>query len=157
MMFSECIVTRIKSFIAVLSLQELCSRAIVATTSVYGIEHLPLPQPIKSHLKSYTNHNHTTRLRQLRQVGNFGDILSLKFVHYNPGGRCTRINCVCVVHKINMHTCSSGSPSDRQTQEEAPDDPWGHHHILCQHIHLHHLLVVNLLPPYPHPILFCLT
>lgn len=56
-----------------------------------------------------------------------------------------------------MHTCSSGSPSDRQTQKEAPDDPRGHHHLLCQHIHLHHLLVVNSLPPYPHPIPFCLT
>lgn len=75
MMFSECIVTSLNSFTTVLSLQELCSRAIVATTSVYGIEHLPLPQPIKSHLKSYTNHNHTTRLRQLRQVGNFDDIV----------------------------------------------------------------------------------
>lgn len=48
----------------VLTLQELCSRAIVASTTVYGIEHLPLPQPLKSHLKSYTIHNHTTRLRQ---------------------------------------------------------------------------------------------
>lgn len=52
-------------FFSVLTLQELCSRAIVASTTVYGIEHLPLPQPIKSHLKSYTIHNHTTRLRQV--------------------------------------------------------------------------------------------
>lgn len=51
--------------VSVLTLQELCSRAIVASTTVYGIEHLPLPQPIKSHLKSYTIHNHTTRLRQV--------------------------------------------------------------------------------------------
>ena len=51
-------------YFSVLSLQELCSRAIVASTTVYGIEHLPLPPPIKSHLKSYTS-NHATRLRQV--------------------------------------------------------------------------------------------
>ncbi|CAL4063068.1 unnamed protein product, partial [Meganyctiphanes norvegica] len=48
----------------VLTLQELCSRTIVASTTVYGIEHLPLPPPIKSHLKSYTIQSHATRLRQ---------------------------------------------------------------------------------------------
>ncbi|KAI5651803.1 SOCS box domain-containing protein [Phthorimaea operculella] len=37
----------------VLSLQELCCRAIVARTSVYGLERLPLPTTLKSHLKSY--------------------------------------------------------------------------------------------------------
>ncbi|CAB0039363.1 unnamed protein product [Trichogramma brassicae] len=37
----------------VLSLQELACRAIVARTTVYGIEQLPLPGSIKSHLKSY--------------------------------------------------------------------------------------------------------
>lgn len=37
----------------VLSLQELCCRAIVARTSVYGLERLPLPTALKSHLKSY--------------------------------------------------------------------------------------------------------
>lgn len=37
----------------VLSLQELCCRAIVARTSVYGIERLPLPGCVRAHLKSY--------------------------------------------------------------------------------------------------------
>ncbi|XP_043483611.1 ras-related protein Rab-40C [Leptopilina heterotoma] len=37
----------------VLSLQELACRAIVARTTVYGIDQLPLPTSIKSHLKSY--------------------------------------------------------------------------------------------------------
>jgi len=37
----------------VLSLQELCCRAIVARTTQYGINQLPLPVTIKSHLKSY--------------------------------------------------------------------------------------------------------
>ncbi|XP_059047102.1 ras-related protein Rab-40C [Achroia grisella] len=37
----------------VLSLQELCCRAIVARTSVYGLERLPLPTTLKCHLKSY--------------------------------------------------------------------------------------------------------
>ncbi|XP_017771412.1 PREDICTED: ras-related protein Rab-40C [Nicrophorus vespilloides] len=37
----------------VLSLQELCCRAIVTRTTVYSIEQLPLPTCVKSHLKSY--------------------------------------------------------------------------------------------------------
>lgn len=36
-----------------MSLQELCCRAIVARTTQYGINQLPLPVTIKSHLKSY--------------------------------------------------------------------------------------------------------
>jgi Ras-related protein Rab-40 len=40
-------------FYLVLSLQELCCRAIVARTTQYGINQLPLPVTIKSHLKSY--------------------------------------------------------------------------------------------------------
>lgn len=37
----------------VLSLQELCCRAIVRRTSVYAIDQLPLPPSVKSNLKSY--------------------------------------------------------------------------------------------------------
>lgn len=40
-------------YVLVLSLQELCCRAIVARTTQYGINQLPLPVTIKSHLKSY--------------------------------------------------------------------------------------------------------
>lgn len=43
-----------------LTLQELCCRAIVARTTVYGIDQLPLPNPIKSHLKSYAMTTYTT-------------------------------------------------------------------------------------------------
>lgn len=39
----------------VLSLQELCCRAIVACTTVYGIEALLLPSTLKSYLKSYSS------------------------------------------------------------------------------------------------------
>ncbi|XP_014205685.1 ras-related protein Rab-40B isoform X2 [Copidosoma floridanum] len=46
----------------VLSLQELACRAIVARTTVYGIDQLPLPVSIKSHLKSYA----MTTVPQLR-------------------------------------------------------------------------------------------
>jgi len=44
-----------KFFCAVLSLQELCCRAIVARTSVYSIEQLPLPKTLKSCLKSFSS------------------------------------------------------------------------------------------------------
>jgi len=47
----------------VLSLQELCCRAIVARTTVYGIEQLPLPTAIKSHLKSYAMTSYTTSMQ----------------------------------------------------------------------------------------------
>ncbi|KAL1498014.1 hypothetical protein ABEB36_008877 [Hypothenemus hampei] len=48
----------------VLSLQELCCRAIVARTTVYSIEQLPLPTCVKSHLKSYALTS--TNAQQLR-------------------------------------------------------------------------------------------
>lgn len=51
----------ISIIVAVLSLQELCCRAIVPRTTVYGIEQLPLPPPIKSHLKSYAMTSYTAR------------------------------------------------------------------------------------------------
>ncbi|KAK2714797.1 ras-related protein Rab-40C-like isoform X2 [Artemia franciscana] len=35
------------------TLQELCCRAIVSSTSVYGIDKLPLPSSIRTHLRSY--------------------------------------------------------------------------------------------------------
>jgi len=37
----------------VLSLQELCCRTIASHTTVYGVDHLPLPMSFKTHLKSY--------------------------------------------------------------------------------------------------------
>lgn len=52
--------------ILVLSLQELSCRAIVARTTVYGIDQLPLPTLIKSHLKSYA----LTTKSQLHYNGN---------------------------------------------------------------------------------------
>lgn len=48
----------------VLSLQELCCRTIVGSTTVYGIEQLPLPASLKSYLKSYSMTNYKLRLRQ---------------------------------------------------------------------------------------------
>ncbi|CAH1793499.1 unnamed protein product [Owenia fusiformis] len=48
----------------VLDLQELACRTIVSHTTIYGIEQLPLPNPMKSHLKSYAMTNKTrTRMQ----------------------------------------------------------------------------------------------
>lgn len=59
----------------VLSLQELCCRAIVARTTVYSIEQLPLPISLKSCLKSYSMttyksrpHIPTTRDKSLKKT-----------------------------------------------------------------------------------------
>lgn len=56
----------IYDFIAVLSLQELCCRAIVQKTTVYSIEQLPLPSVMKSHLKSYAMTSSTMQYRNLK-------------------------------------------------------------------------------------------
>ncbi|XP_046991086.1 ras-related protein Rab-40C [Schistocerca americana] len=54
----------------VLSLQELCCRAIVARTTVYSIDQLPLPTSVKSHLKSYAMTTYTTTSMQHRYLLN---------------------------------------------------------------------------------------
>jgi len=54
-------------FREVLSLQELACRTVVSSTTIYGIDHLPLPSTIKSHLKSYALTN-KTRARMLSFV-----------------------------------------------------------------------------------------
>ncbi|XP_077288833.1 RAS oncogene family member Rab40 [Arctopsyche grandis] len=50
----------------VLSLQEMCCRAIVQKTTVYGIDQLPLPSIMKSHLKSYAMTSSSTQYRNLK-------------------------------------------------------------------------------------------
>jgi Ras-related protein Rab-40 len=52
----------ISILLAVLSLQELCCRTIASQTTIYGIDHLPLPNTIKAHLRSYLLTN-KTRMR----------------------------------------------------------------------------------------------
>jgi len=49
----------------VLQLKELCCRAIVSHTTVYGIEQLPLPNNTKSYLKSYAMNRYSTHYRSL--------------------------------------------------------------------------------------------
>lgn len=44
---------------AVLSLKEIACRCIVANTTIYGIDRLPLPHSLTSHLKSYALTNKT--------------------------------------------------------------------------------------------------
>jgi len=56
--------SRALGFNKVLSLQELACRTVVSCTTIYGIEQLPLPNSIKSHLKSYALTN-KTRARML--------------------------------------------------------------------------------------------
>lgn len=50
----------------VLSLQELCCRAIVARTTVYSIDKLPLPTCVKSHLKSYALTSTSTQFKYVQ-------------------------------------------------------------------------------------------
>ena len=45
--------------VSVLSLQELSCRTIVDKTTIYGIEQLPLPPPMRTYLKSYSMTNKT--------------------------------------------------------------------------------------------------
>ncbi|BFZ17285.1 hypothetical protein BsWGS_20324 [Bradybaena similaris] len=59
--------SRAFGFNRVFSLQELACRTVVSCTTIYGIEQLPLPNSIKSHLKSYALTN-KTRARMLNFV-----------------------------------------------------------------------------------------
>lgn len=73
----------------VLSLQELCCRAIVARTTVYSIEQLPLPTCVKSYLKSYamtssTQTRYTTQNRHTNSKGTLGH-RRLKFMMPSSG------------------------------------------------------------------------
>ncbi|KAL3272980.1 hypothetical protein HHI36_014437 [Cryptolaemus montrouzieri] len=79
----------------VLSLQELCCRAIVARTTVYSIEQLPLPTCVKSHLKSYALTNISTQLRYTHSTRKGGG-RKLKFISTptSPGMDGSRTSCV---------------------------------------------------------------
>lgn len=74
----------------VLSLQELCCRTIVAQTTVYGIDQLPLPVPLKSHLKSYSMTSYKSRLRQGLPQYEKTNVKKTKVIH--PGDSPT-LNC----------------------------------------------------------------
>ncbi|XP_045477066.1 ras-related protein Rab-40C isoform X2 [Harmonia axyridis] len=79
----------------VLSLQELCCRAIVARTTVYSIEQLPLPTCVKSHLKSYSLTNISTQLKYTHSTRK-GNGKKIKFVSTptSPGSDSSRTSCV---------------------------------------------------------------
>uniref|UniRef100_T1IQX4 small monomeric GTPase n=1 Tax=Strigamia maritima TaxID=126957 RepID=T1IQX4_STRMM len=65
----------------VLSLQELCCRTIVARTTVYGLEQLPLPAAMKNHLKSYSLTSCKPRLRQGHTHQQEKNIKKTKIIH----------------------------------------------------------------------------
>ncbi|KAJ8678894.1 hypothetical protein QAD02_014681 [Eretmocerus hayati] len=91
----------------VLSLQELACRAIVARTSVYGIDHLPLPSSIKSHLKSYANAplNHQSRPR----------------LHTSCGSRTLCIKALNLGHrKFRFNSGTSPSSAGSTTPGNSP-------------------------------------
>ena len=58
-MLLRCLLTPLPS-LAVLTLQELCCRAIVARTTVYNIDQLPLPAALRGYLKSYAECGYKT-------------------------------------------------------------------------------------------------
>ncbi|CAG2054709.1 unnamed protein product [Timema podura] len=86
----------------VLCLQELCCRAIVARTTVYGIDQLPLPTSIKSHLKSYAMTNTSNQHRYvLNHIGNRGSV----------GGRLAQHKKLRFVGGVSSTGMMSPSPS----------------------------------------------
>lgn len=50
----------------VISLQEACCRTIVARTTIYSIEQLPLPASLKSYLKSYSLTRYSARVPPIK-------------------------------------------------------------------------------------------
>jgi len=89
----------------VLTLQELCCRTIVARTTVYGIEQLPLPGAMKSHLKSYSMTSYKSRLRQGLSHQQEKNIKKTKIIHPcdSPTLNC-RKSCV-VSWCANSYKC----------------------------------------------------
>nr|CAD7392339.1 unnamed protein product [Timema cristinae] len=88
--------------LTVLCLQELCCRAIVARTTVYGIDQLPLPTSIKSHLKSYAMTNTSNQHRYvLNHIGNRGSV----------GGRLAHHKKLRFVGGVSSTGMMSPSPS----------------------------------------------
>ncbi|KAJ8942031.1 hypothetical protein NQ318_002785 [Aromia moschata] len=79
-----------------LSLQELCCRAIVARTTVYSIEQLPLPTCVKSHLKSYALTSTSTQLKYTNsQKKGHGRKLRFTSTPASPGAAADgRTSCV---------------------------------------------------------------
>lgn len=91
----------------VLSLQELACRAIVARTTVYGIDQLPLPTSIKSHLKSYA----LTTTSQSRFNGNRSQSSSKSLGSHNR-----KLRFVGAGHNgITTPGSSPGSVNDSRT------------------------------------------
>ncbi|KAL3876885.1 hypothetical protein ACJMK2_034666 [Sinanodonta woodiana] len=78
----------------VLSLQELACRTIVSSTTIYGIDQLPLPQTLKSHLKSYALTNKT----RARMQSFMNKDKSKKHKYLNPSdsppANCRKSCCV---------------------------------------------------------------
>ncbi|XP_022916624.1 ras-related protein Rab-40C [Onthophagus taurus] len=71
----------------VLSLQELCCRSIVTRTTVYGIEQLPLPSSVKSHLKSYALTTYSSQqLKYSHSQRKFGGKKRYLSTPTSPGG-----------------------------------------------------------------------
>nr|CAD7570278.1 unnamed protein product [Timema californicum] len=88
--------------LTVLCLQELCCRAIVARTTVYGIDQLPLPTSIKSHLKSYAMTNTSNQHRYvLNHISNRGSV----------GGRLAQHKKLRFVGGVSSTGMMSPSPS----------------------------------------------
>ncbi|XP_014663519.1 PREDICTED: ras-related protein Rab-40B-like [Priapulus caudatus] len=77
----------------VLSLQELCCRVIVNRTTMYSIEHLPLPTSLKSYLKSYSMTNQT-RLRMQRYMTKNFDKHKRKILNPSESPSSCRKSCI---------------------------------------------------------------
>ncbi|XP_034243274.1 ras-related protein Rab-40C [Thrips palmi] len=100
----------------VLSLQELCCRTIVARTSVYGIDQLPLPGSIKSHLKSYDLSSYsTTSMHRYVMNNNRNHLLASGKMGTLSGSKKLRfVGMVCPTSS----TASSASPSSSNVLDQ---------------------------------------
>ncbi|CAD5122536.1 DgyrCDS10953 [Dimorphilus gyrociliatus] len=83
----------------VVSLQEMCCRTIVSHTTIYGIDHLPLPLPIKTHLKSFLMANNTRSINRRKGWTNDSKSRSLRKrmplnPSYSPATNCRKSCCI---------------------------------------------------------------
>lgn len=113
--FFVALVTFVLSSFSVLSLQELCCRAIVARTSVYGIDQLPLPVSIKSHLKSYDLTSYSTTSMHRYVMNNNRNLLSSGKMGTLSGSKKLRfVGMVCPTSSATSSaTATSSSALDQ--------------------------------------------
>ncbi|XP_053202955.1 ras-related protein Rab-40B-like [Panonychus citri] len=141
----------------VLSLREICCRSIVACTTVYGVEQLPLPPKLKCYLKSYssltsytmrsarshTHHSHSSTSSSSHKYKDLNNTLRRKAkalfsCDTNKSHSSNRLHNVRGIghhnnhHNHHQHQYIYRHPNPQQEQQQQQQQQQAqHHHSSC--------------------------